>query len=60
MSVCVCVCVCDGVLCLCSDAYLMGCFVEEFFMGFNTTYLSVIISLCMFIESIFKSKQKTE
>lgn len=56
----VCVWVCDGVLCLCSGTYLMGRFVEEFFMGFNTTDLSVIISLCMFIESIFKSKQKTE
>lgn len=43
---------------MCDEAYLMRRFVEEFFMRFNSTDLSVIISLCMFIESIFKSEQK--
>lgn len=42
------------------EVYLMRCFVEEFFVRFDTTDLCVIISLCMFIESIFKSKEKKE
>lgn len=47
-----------GITCTCNKVYLMRCFVEEFFVRFDTTDLSVIISLCMLIESIFQSKQK--
>lgn len=43
---------------LCTTSYLMCCLVKEFFMWFDSTDLSIIICLCMFIESILQPTEK--
>lgn len=41
-------------VCVCVSSYLMCCLVEELFMWFDSTDLSIVVCLSMFIESILQ------